>query len=163
MAISPGSNNKGSIDYARSPRWWHWNHPRIRGVHSYYIGNAGLMSGSSPHTRGPPGASSLVHVYDGIIPAYAGSTSCMDSPGSLSWDHPRIRGVHILSEPSMGHCVGSSPHTRGPLRTCRFVLVRIRISPAYAGSTQQDMISFRHTRDHPRIRGVHPFRRGRPQ
>ena len=157
------------------------------------------LGGSSPHTRGArapaptactlggdhprirgehPGELHLAVRADGIIPAYAGSTT--SSPSRLSTsrgssphtrgalpsasrhrarrrDHPRIRGEHRLR-------VGLRPGAIG-------------IIPAYAGSTWCDSSptwpsrgSSPHTRgalsrtrrcparrpDHPRIRGEHP-------
>ena len=136
MAISPGSNNKGSTDYARSPRWWHWNHPRIRGVH--YDANTALAneSGSSPHTRGPPGIFERRMDKSRFIPAYAGSTL-----RSLRWlsttrDHPHIRGVHGIISSRVMKTQGLSPHTRGPRNGSPQLHPPCRIIPAYAGSTQ---------------------------
>ena len=52
-----------------------WDHPRIRGEHDTPLTNVTPFTGSSPHTRG-----ALFQVFEkilgeGIIPAYAGSTS----------------------------------------------------------------------------------------
>ena len=133
------------------------DHPRIRGEHH-------------PHLRKARGAR-------GIIPAYAGSTtasgaSTMPSSGSSPhtrgahhrsilrgerlWDHPRIRGEHVLgwgvrvAQPGIIPAYagstqgararhiragGSSPHTRGALDPLR------RVAHAEV--------------DHPRIRGEH--------
>ena len=72
------------------------DHPRIRGEHNgaEVIVVEGL--GSSPHTRG-----ALVWLLAdedavGIIPAYAGSTAARPRSSSGTWDHPRIRGEHLL-------------------------------------------------------------------
>ena len=72
------------------------DHPRIRGEHHLRQDRQLLGAGSSPHTRGAQlqveGAAARV----GIIPAYAGSTPPSISAWGLLWDHPRIRGEHIL-------------------------------------------------------------------
>ena len=50
---------------------------------------------------------------------------------------------------------GSSPHTRGARRVAGAREVRLRIIPAYAGSTRLRSTVSRSPRDHPRIRGEH--------
>ena len=59
------------------------DHPRIRGEHSGGGFDPGPYGGSSPHTRGalPYGRRYLAE--NGIIPAYAGSTTAMASPWDL--------------------------------------------------------------------------------
>ena len=70
-----------------------------------------------------------------IIPAYAGSTTCIRLMKPLSSDHPRIRGEHLFSLDAIHHTNGSSPHTRGALDVG---------DPPGEGAG-----------DHPRIRGEH--------
>ena len=136
-----------------------------------------MASGSSPHTRGArlahsaccPGNRDHPRIrgehgtlhnvdagHDGIIPAYAGSTSSSADSSATS--------------------AGSSPHTRGAPRLFARDCRQPRIIPAYAGSTLvlprsrfQSWGSSPHTRgaqprrkrcrtaswDHPRIRGEH--------
>ena len=132
------------------------DHPRIRGVHASMRFMSLSISGSSPHTRGPLHRVEPCSVVGRIIPAYAGSTSCMDAPGSLSWDHPRIRGVHEEATEKGCKLAGSSPHTRGPPERDYIQPVGIGTIPAYAGSTLTTLEMPGLCRDHPRIRGVHP-------
>ena len=54
---------------------------------------AGVVGGSSPHTRGAP------------------LKAC--APPSVDADHPRIRGEHIDTDRPGAAGTGSSPHTRG--------------------------------------------------
>ena len=91
----------------------------------------------------------------GIIPAYAGSTSCPFRSCTCAWDHPRIRGEHSgrISRPWRRR--GSSPHTRGALRPGFRGCFRDGIIPAYAGSTGDRAVQALRGRDHPRIRGEH--------
>ena len=117
-------------------------------------------AGSSPHTRGAPLRSVLAVNVDGIIPAYAGSTSWSRSRGARSEDHPRIRGEHPSSPSVVLDFVGSSPHTRGALVPAAGVGVRGGIIPAYAGSTVAGGERGAEDRDHPRIRGEHSYLRG---
>ena len=93
-----------------------WDHPRIRGEHSKNDNWAIAGAGSSPHTRG--------------------ARADCPRPCRPTWDHPRIRGEHVLVVAGFDTDEGSSPHTRGarppPAETQR----RLRIIPAYAGSTR---------------------------
>ena len=52
------------------------DHPRIRGEHEYCDPPQTPSPGSSPHTRGAQVFPALPGVLSGIIPAYAGSTTC---------------------------------------------------------------------------------------
>lgn len=109
----------------------------------------------SPHTRGPRRRCYYAGGQQGIIPAYAGSTDAAYRSFSLSWDHPRIRGVHSLLRSLSVPSEGSSPHTRGSRTRTAGRCRRCRIIPAYAGSTEYRRRSSSRRQDHPRIRGVH--------
>ena len=115
----------------------------------------GARAGSSPHTRGAPGCGLVQVAGEGIIPAYAGSTSSIASPTRSARDHPRIRGEHSMYSNLRTAARGSSPHTRGApvVRVAECVLVRI--IPAYAGSTDAWSSRRMTQADHPRIRGEH--------
>ena len=93
------------------------------------------VRGSSPHTRGAPEVSERVRGRRRIIPAYAGSTSQTMSASTWTADHPRIRGEHVVPIPGETLACGSSPHTRGAPRSAPEAWARVRIIPAYAGST----------------------------
>ena len=89
------------------------DHPRIRGEH-YEVGVGGRECvGSSPHTRGARDAPAPEGAFDGIIPAYAGSTRRRRAPSGRHEDHPRIRGEHDHALLLPRGRRGSSPHTRG--------------------------------------------------
>lgn len=109
----------------------------------------------SPHTRGPRRRCYYAGGQQGIIPAYAGSTDAAYRSFSLSWDHPRIRGVHSLLRSLSVTSEGSSPHTRGPRYQSPVWQPYDRFIPAYAGSTEYRRRSSSRRQDHPRIRGVH--------
>ena len=57
-----------------------WDHPRIRGEHQIAESTLDDIGGSSPHTRGAPRNRFHQAIHPGIIPAYAGSTSCTRLP-----------------------------------------------------------------------------------
>ena len=132
------------------------DHPRIRGEHGSRSAPPPGRRGSSPHTRGAHQRAPVCARHQGIIPAYAGSTSPSVSSSSIKADHPRIRGEHLGGCLSGSQIRGSSPHTRGARPVGRHVAAADGIIPAYAGST---MASYRldlMTQDHPRRRGEHP-------
>ena len=158
----PGSFGKGIIPaYAGSTRRHHAirgassDHPRIRGEHSQAAAIEAAAPGSSPHTRGALSLPRRPAAVDGIIPAYAGSTSAAYGTASRAADHPRIRGEHPASRGCRTGLIGSSPHTRGALPDSHFIPGMDRIIPAYAGSTAFLMRISIELKDHPRIRGEH--------
>ena len=111
------------------------DHPRIRGEHINHQRNAKGRDGSSPHTRGARVATPPYPAAPRIIPAYAGSTLAHGSRAGQWPDHPRIRGEHTYEKTGSYLEPGSSPHTRGARRRRGWRRRRVRIIPAYAGST----------------------------
>ena len=125
----------GSTVVASTPSLPRRDHPRIRGEHLRRKAPHREGLGSSPHTRGarrrrPPSLSRRR-----IIPAYAGSTPGSGTIAGSSQDHPRIRGEHRRRRVRHAEHAGSSPHTRGAHHVRQEAGRRIRIIPAYAGST----------------------------
>ena len=112
-----------------------WDHPRIRGEHPGHADRPASTGGSSPHTRGAPGFSLFPRMESRIIPAYAGSTCGSIKWIPAPWDHPRIRGEHLLDGRGKPRNEGSSPHTRGALHSRARRVQEHGIIPAYAGST----------------------------
>ena len=144
-----------------TPQGWdhHRNskdHPRMRGVHVLACVAAVLALGSSPHARGPQIQHSKFRFLVGIIPACAGSTRTALSRTASNRDHPRMRGVHSKMIIDNGNDVGSSPHARGPLARPVDFEPFGGIIPACAGSTYSFSFSVTISKDHPRMRGVHP-------
>ena len=91
----------------------------------------------------------------GITPAYAGNTTLLIPPADRKWDHPRIRGKHINNGRVMLADRGSPPHTRETPAKVDSLIMRTRITPAYAGNTTCKLNHSLHEQDHPRIRGKH--------
>ena len=131
------------------------DHPRIRGEHVFQLMTKVPCPGSSPHTRGALRKTTTSASTTRIIPAYAGSTRRPRAITQRRWDHPRIRGEHDRGEALAVGPGGSSPHTRGALRSGAAFGVGDRIIPAYAGSTLMVHSSSHLIGDHPRIRGEH--------
>ena len=91
----------------------------------------------------------------GIIPAYAGNTTCSHSPSPTKRDHPRVCGEHFFRSFVDEWGAGSSPRMRGT----RLGEVSCKISPgiipAYAGNTPVPIRFVRKNWDHPRVCGEH--------
>ena len=54
----------------------------MRGVHFFFEASLFMVSGSSPHARGPHSGQGIVGQLHGIIPACAGST-CAEAVGKV--------------------------------------------------------------------------------
>ena len=116
---------------------------------------AGLVWGSSPHTRGAP--VHIIHQEVGcrIIPAYAGSTPSRRRAAAVQTDHPRIRGEHVLINNGGSGTLGSSPHTRGAPGGLGHHGGEPGIIPAYAGSTLATIpVDYARTGSSPHTRGA---------
>ena len=109
--------------------------------------------GTSPHTRGKPTAAPKTNLTWRNIPAYAGKTHFCVSCAPGSPEHPRIRGENITGAHSITVGVGTSPHTRGKRRQCRWRYYPMRNIPAYAGKTSSSRACPENGQEHPRIRG----------
>ena len=90
-----------------------------------------------------------------IIPAYAGSTWRWKTRPEVAPDHPRLRGEHEPRNTNERSWDGSSPPTRGALRSKKQSARWPRIIPAYAGSTGIIRAFAGQGADHPRLRGEH--------
>ena len=131
------------------------DHPRLRGDHSGKQQDYGEALGSPPLAQGPLGLGCDQPVGDGITPAYAGTTPCRRTRGRSTRDHPRLRGDHALYGTHKGWRLGSPPLTRGPHGRPYIPRPLMRITPAYAGTTDILFPSGRDRKDHPRLRGDH--------
>ena len=127
----------------------------MRGEHATLWQVAPIGSGSSPHARGARQRALRQRGRAGIIPACAGSTYTCRHRRARKWDHPRMRGEHILALLVMHKIRGSSPHARGALLPQAIMCSLSGIIPACAGSTAGVSTSASKSRDHPRMRGEH--------
>ena len=89
------------------------DHPRSRGVYTYFHNLAFDGTGSSPLARGLQGCSRPLNCWAGIIPARAGFTVRPGSSDGSGEDHPRSRGVYPFNEGQGAGYKGSSPLARG--------------------------------------------------
>ena len=91
----------------------------------------------------------------GIIPAYAGSTTPRMPQIVGAEDHPRVCGEHVRRGQQRPREEGSSPRMRGAQIVIKFGLGIVGIIPAYAGSTNALRDAADNRRDHPRVCGEH--------
>ena len=68
-----------------------------------------------------------------ITPAYAGKSYRARSRGTLSKDHPRVCGEKQMSVTHIPYIEGSPPRMRGKAIKIDSLVMRTRITPAYAG------------------------------
>mgnify|MGYP000869718010 CR=1 FL=1 len=111
--------------------------------------------GSSPLARGLPIGDSLDLRHERIIPARAGFTSWGESGRPNGSDHPRSRGVYVVSCGAAAWMMGSSPLARGLLGAGLEEGLLERIIPARAGFTWPRPAAATTGEDHPRSRGVY--------
>ena len=133
-------------------------HPRIRGENPSASAEPGIVTETSPHTRGKPFSCLKSECPDRNIPAYAGKTYSTAFQRWVLQKHPRIRGENYtfwIIAPSQPE---TSPHTRGKLCDARYTRLDKGNIPAYAGKTFDSGSSGEQDRKHPRIRGENVFR-----
>ena len=131
------------------------DHPRSRGVYERNALNSPVQGGSSPLARGLRSRSGLRAPSSRIIPARAGFTMTIMSPGRSSADHPRSRGVYQTVDELAINELGSSPLARGLPPREGAPLNPYRIIPARAGFTRKAHGCGAAPTDHPRSRGVY--------
>ena len=150
----------GKTPPANMPRRASWAHPHSRGENTSHSGWWGLISGSSPLTRGKPGLLPDGDRRRGLIPTHAGKTlSRLRRPG-LPAAHPHSRGENVISPFAIASLKGSSPLTRGKLDKVRGHQGHGGLIPTHAGKTEVAATFAANHRAHPHSRGENaPARR----
>mgnify|MGYP000899432807 CR=1 FL=1 len=133
------------------------DHPRSRGVYRIRSLAIHTVPGSSPLARGLPQDPCDGQQPERIIPARAGFTCAPGWSRPPVPDHPRSRGVYLLTQIPLIGGVGSSPLARGLLVSFFSGLLTAGIIPARAGFTTERAQSWSLRADHPRSRGVYLF------
>ena len=113
-------------------------------------------AGSPPHTRDKSELVPFRVRGRRITPAYAGQMGKEASDERIYRDHPRIHGTNPIKTLTFFKSIGSPPHTRDKCNVNKIRLIRLRITPAYAGQIICENSSLRILLDHPRIRGTNP-------
>ena len=145
-----GFTHRGGLDRVACQ-----DHPRSRGVYGDWIATAADAAGSSPLARGLLRVDLPEPGLHRIIPARAGFTSGPVADRRPSGDHPRSRGVYVVSCGAAAWMMGSSPLARGLPTMALAWAALLRIIPARAGFTGRDNLVQRPAQDHPRSRGVY--------
>ncbi len=131
------------------------DHPRSRGVYLVLAPDRGGILGSSPLARGLPLTRAPGTGQWRIIPARAGFTTTVEDDCRAWSDHPRSRGVYVVTTGDMTPSSGSSPLARGLHGGSRSVAATAGIIPARAGFTCPLKPLLTTRPDHPRSRGVY--------
>ena len=131
----------------------HSAHPRSRGENLVEKPNVVAGLGSSPLTRGKPAATETDAGIERLIPAHAGKTPTCHPAASRYPAHPRSRGENSGDVTDAAGGRGSSPLTRGKLRSNLGIRGASGLIPAHAGKTREASPGADPTWAHPRSRG----------
>ena len=139
--------------WAECVAWLTKVHPRSRGEYGVFHPTAPDAEGSSPLSRGIQTGMTLSFHLPRFIPALAGNTLYPQLVFHPWRVHPRSRGEYFHVEVTGLLGAGSSPLSRGILRTGAWIRVGLRFIPALAGNTPHLGGSGRGWPVHPRSRG----------
>ena len=129
------------------------DHPRMRGEDLSRRSIISSKWGSPPHARGRRRAGHFSASNERITPACAGKTDRSQIRVRLRSDHPRMRGEDESTSFVMRRSFGSPPHARGRRSKRRRTTLHSGITPACAGKTELNILTFPICQDHPRMRG----------
>ena len=135
----------------------HGDHPRVCGENQVFVRLDETGMGSPPRMRGERSIGSAGSVLIRITPAYAGRTGEWAFIGRHSTDHPRVCGENPDARLDSGFDDGSPPRMRGEPIIGLIGIFNLRITPAYAGRTDDKRLDRRRDRDHPRVCGENLF------
>ena len=111
-------------------------HPRSRGENHRVLPRLPSADGSSPLTRGKRFSTCVLAASARLIPAHAGKTYRSLQRTPIRRAHPRSRGENSPRPSSLPLKSGSSPLTRGKLRSGLGSAASARLIPAHAGKTR---------------------------
>ena len=103
--------------------------------------------------RGKAGSFSLPGPLSGITPAYAGKRPARGRDTRHVWDHPRVCGEKTQLGKHFKVREGSPPRMRGKGPYGLAKALTGRITPAYAGKSEQAKKEITENGDHPRVCG----------
>ena len=149
----------GKTTYDGDPTMTAQAHPRSRGENPELRVCLRRVRGSSPLTRGKHARGSRAAADPGLIPAHAGKTSPETSDKDVVTAHPRSRGENPPEGLKGSQNAGSSPLTRGKLRSSQSDRLSGGLIPAHAGKTPAYRAVGHDQRAHPRSRGENIFAR----
>ena len=153
--ITPAYAGKSRCRLAKAQGYG--DHPRVCGEElGSYKPQYGVW-GSPPRMRGRVVRLLSVLCWIRITPAYAGKRKAKPTMSLSKKDHPRVCGEEPHLHSGCGYPPGSPPRMRGraPLASCR--CWGLRITPAYAGKSQNASNVEKLIGDHPRVCGEEPL------
>ena len=128
-------------------------HPRSRGENALGVAICGVVTGSSPLTRGKPRQCRRAPSRLRLIPAHAGKTARSGTRRRRAGAHPRSRGENGAARRIGTAAGGSSPLTRGKLVVMIASVLASGLIPAHAGKTSARAYQRACYAAHPRSRG----------
>ena len=130
-----------------------WAHPRVGGENEVRSSRSRLITGSSPRGRGKRVLPGFAPAWRGLIPAWAGKTSCHVVLLSVAGAHPRVGGENSSRMGRRLATGGSSPRGRGKHGEHHPAEVGVGLIPAWAGKTRLLPDQRRGRWAHPRVGG----------
>ena len=97
-------------------------------------------TGSPPRVRGKQQVMRALRSKDGITPARAGKTFDLVRIHRYGQDHPRACGENAVRRIHDNIVEGSPPRVRGKLRAADLLIGGLRITPARAGKTLNEIL-----------------------
>ena len=128
----------GSTAFGIAPPFHSWDHPRLRGEYLLRFWLIPEKPGSPPLVRGVPFATQGENRLIRITPACAGSTNLIERFSFSIQDHPRLCGEYRFLSLMLQCLIGSPPLVRGVQKNDTGKSLKLRITPACAGSTIYD-------------------------
>ena len=132
------------------------DHPRACGANAHQRGGQHAQTGSSPRMRGKRHVNVGCFKIARIIPAHAGQTASGSPSSHHMPDHPRACGANSAISANHVPLFGSSPRMRGKHLNEPLHVTNVRIIPAHAGQTPDELVWLTLPTDHPRACGANP-------
>ena len=126
------------------------DHPRGCGENNRGVKHLAFCPGSPPRMRGKLSENNGYCRITRITPADAGKTMWIKPASPFVRDHPRGCGENVAGAEPQRLTAGSPPRMRGKLMILTATNARSRITPADAGKTLKEQVSWTMFRDHPR-------------
>ena len=114
--------------------------PAYAGKSAFFTPLLCQLSGSPPPMRGKGRSRFRLLSNSRITPAYAGKSQRRPPAEYPDRDHPRLCGEKHMEVYAICDIIGSPPPMRGKAAFVAFNIVTIRITPAYAGKSNPEMM-----------------------
>ena len=129
------------------------DHPRVGGEKRQARTYTASCQGSPPRGRGKVEDMRKAGLNPRITPAWAGKSQTESCGITSSGDHPRVGGEKQQRPACRPGNPGSPPRGRGKALNMRLSVFTGRITPAWAGKSQEHKAEIWRQGDHPRVGG----------